>query len=153
MIELTDTPIQAAACLTAFEKTVGDAGAIVSFTGQVRPSSRVGQVQTLHLQAYSPLTENGISKMVEAAQRRWPLTAVNVIHRIGDMVPGDTIVFVAAASAHRRAAFEAADCLMDQLKTEAIFWKKETTSSGDNWIEPRAADYQDNARWAQKEKV
>jgi molybdopterin synthase catalytic subunit len=94
-------------------------------------------VQTLHLQAYSPMTENGIRDAVDDAQQRWSLSAVQVIHRIGDMAPGDPIVFVATAASHRRAAFEAADFLMDYLKTEAIFWKKEITASESRWIEPQ----------------
>lgn len=153
MIRLTGEPLDAAEQLKAFEKAIGDAGAIVSFTGLVREQSAEGAVKTLHLQAYSPMTENGIEAAVETANARWPLTGVHVIHRIGDMAPGDAIVFVATASAHRRAAFEAADFLMDYLKTEAVFWKRETALSGAKWIEPRAEDYEDKARWdARKEE-
>ena len=102
----------------------------------------------MSLTAYSPLTENGIKAAVKAAETRWDLENVLVAHRTGDMFPGDTIVFVAAASKHRRAAFEAADFLMDYLKTEAVFWKKEITENGQAWIEPRAEDYIDKNRWA-----
>ena len=147
MITLTDQPFHAAGALEAFERSVEEAGAIVSFSGLVRPHASGGHVETLHLQAYSPLTENGIADAVQAARERWDLTGVRVIHRIGDMQPGDTIVFVGTASAHRRAAFEAADFLMDYLKTEAVFWKREVTGTGSQWIEPRQEDYLDNARW------
>lgn len=149
MIRITDHPIQIADAVAKFEKQAAGAGAIVTFSGLVRPQSADGEVQTLHLQAYSPMTENGIRGAIGAAQQRWPLTAVQVIHRIGDMAPGDPIVFVATAAPHRRAAFEAADFLMDYLKTEAIFWKKEITPSESRWIEPRAEDYRDRTRWNQ----
>ncbi|MGC6499883.1 MAG: molybdenum cofactor biosynthesis protein MoaE [Henriciella sp.] len=148
MIELRETGLCACEALQAFEARVDDAGAIVSFSGRVRRGGNGGDVTCLHLQAYSPLTERGMTAAADQAMDRWPLTALSVIHRIGDMAPGETIVFVATAARHRRDAFEAADFLMDYLKTEAVFWKKETTPSGDNWIEPRAQDYQDQARWA-----
>lgn len=151
MIRVSDAPIDAGAALTDFQKTSATSGGIVSFTGNVRGASAKGAVTTLHLQSYSPLTEHGIESAVKAARARWPLDHIAILHRVGDMAPGDTIVFVAAASAHRRAAFEAADYLMDYLKTEAAFWKKETTHDGAAWIEPRAEDYQDNARWAKTE--
>lgn len=152
MIRLTEDSFDAADELKAFEKTIGDAGAIVSFTGLVRAQSAEGAVGTLHLQAYSPMTENGIEDMVRTARARWPLTGVRVVHRIGDMMPGEAIVFVATASTHRRAAFEAADFLMDYLKTEAVFWKKEASASGTKWIEPRPEDYEDKARWDVREE-
>ncbi|KCZ93368.1 molybdenum cofactor biosynthesis protein MoaE [Hyphomonas johnsonii] len=148
MVSLLDHAFDATDALRAFEKRAAGAGAIVSFTGLVRDTGKFGEVMTLHLQAYSPLTERGIAAAVAEAEARWPLTATSVIHRIGDMAPAEPIVFVATASAHRRAAFEAADFLMDYLKTEAVFWKKETTASGDHWIEPRNEDYSDRDRWS-----
>ena len=148
MIRLTDSPFDAATALRDFEKGAMGAGAIVSFTGLVRDTSKLGKVKTLHLQAYAPMTERGITKAAADANKRWPLDALMVIHRIGDLAPGEPIVFVATASAHRRAAFEAADFLMDYLKTEAVFWKKETTESGANWVEPRPEDYEDRDRWS-----
>lgn len=148
MIKLTDSPFDAAEALCDFEKSAMGAGAIVSFTGLVRDTSKLGKVKTLHLQAYTPMTERGITKAAADANKRWPLDALMIIHRIGDLAPGESIVFVATASAHRRAAFEAADFLMDYLKTEAVFWKKETTDSGAHWIEPRPEDYSDLDRWS-----
>ncbi|MEO0983173.1 MAG: molybdenum cofactor biosynthesis protein MoaE [Pseudomonadota bacterium] len=145
MIDITETPFDHAEALAEFTRRVGGAGAVVSFTGLVRGED--GVVSTLHLQAYSPMTERGIEAAVKTAKARWPLIDAHVIHRIGDMAPGEPIVFVAIASAHRRAAFEAADYLMDYLKTDAVFWKKEVSSAGAAWIEPRAEDYQDRARW------
>jgi len=144
---LSQTPIEAGRLLADFEASVEGVGAIVSFSGLVRGEASGEAVRTLTLQAYSPLTENGICDAIRKAKARWPLDDVKVVHRIGDMVPGDLIVFVATASAHRRAAFEAADFLMDYLKTEAIFWKKEHRTGGEIWIEPRSQDYADAERW------
>ncbi len=150
MIRLSDTAFDPATELREFTAQAGGAGAIVSFTGLVRSSAASGPVTRLTLQAYAPMTERGIESAAETAMSRWPVSALRIIHRIGDMNPGEPIVFVAAASAHRRAAFEAADYLMDYLKTEAVFWKKETRPDGEIWIEPRAADYADAARWIQE---
>lgn len=151
MIRLSDRPFTPPDALAEFERAAAGAGAIVSFTGLVRPHAETGDVRVLHLQAYSPMTENGIAQAMETAHRKWGLIAAHVIHRIGDMTPGEPIVFVATAAGHRRPAFEAADFLMDYLKTEAIFWKKEITASGTHWIEPRTDDYRDRARWAEME--
>ncbi len=151
MIDLTDQPFDPAESLRAFQVQAAGAGAIVSFTGLVRPNNTSSPVTRLYLQAYSPMTERGIEAAAKDASQRWPISHLTITHRIGDMGPGDPIVFVAAASAHRRAAFEAADFLMDYLKTEAIFWKKETGPDHATWIEPRLEDYRDSARWTQKE--
>ena len=147
MTFLTQDPLNSQSCLAQLELMSPVAGALVSFTGKVRPTAPNGQVKTLHLQAYSPMTENGISAAIDQATTRWSLDGVLVRHRIGDMAAGDTIVFVGTASTHRRAAFEAADFLMDYLKTEAIFWKKEVTEHSAQWIEPRPEDYSDRSRW------
>ncbi|WP_084421290.1 molybdenum cofactor biosynthesis protein MoaE [Henriciella litoralis] len=147
MITLTDLPFSPSDALASFQARAEGAGAIVSFIGLVRDRASDKTVSTLHLQAYSPMTERGMQNALDAALTRWPLTAAQIIHRTGDMAPAEPIVFVATASAHRRAAFEAADFLMDYLKTEAVFWKKEVTSDGERWIEPRTQDYRDNARW------
>jgi len=151
MLRVSLDKIDPGAALNAFEQAAKGAGAVVSFTGLVRPTSQHGAVSVLHLQSYETMTERGIDEAITKMKSRWPLHAVHVIHRIGDMHPGDTVVFVAAAAKHRRDAFEAADFLMDYLKTNAIFWKKEVTPDGDVWIEPRPEDYKDNARWAEKE--
>ena len=152
MITLTSDPFDPAERLSAFTERVAGAGAVVSFTGLVRPDACAGRVKTLHLQAYLPMTQTGIQSAYDQALSRWPLIAAEIVHRTGDMVPGDAIVFVATASTHRRAAFEAADFLMDYLKTDAVFWKKETREDEEVWIEPRAADYTDRARWRTTEE-
>lgn len=151
MILLTADPIDASACLEAFELGAPQSGAIVCFSGKVRSSSAGEAVRKLHLQAYPPMTGPGIAQAVADACERWSLEAVSVVHRVGDVSPGETIVFVAAASKHRRAAFEAADYLMDFLKTRAVFWKKEVTDTGERWIEPRTEDYADVSRWHKEE--
>ena len=147
MISLMSQSFCPCESLKEFTNQAEGAGAIVSFTGLVRERSLAGDVKELYLQAYSPMTENGIRSAHEVAIGRWNLQSAQIIHRIGNMHPGEPIVFVAAASTHRRAAFEAADYLMDYLKTEAIFWKKETTEHGAKWIEPRCQDYTDASRW------
>lgn len=147
MLTLSDKTIDAAASLRAFEASAKQAGAIVTFSGQVRPRASDANVKSLFLQAYPEMTEKGIREAIDDALARWPLEDLMVVHRIGEMVPGDTIVFVAVASRHRRAAFEAADFLMDYLKTKAVFWKREETDRGSAWIEPRPEDYQDAERW------
>lgn len=151
MIKLTNKPFDASRALAAFQAANTGAGGIVSFTGLVRPRASNREVKGLHLQAYAPMTEQGIAGAVKTAMEKWPLLDAHIVHRIGTMVPADTIVFVATAAAHRRAAFESADYLMDYLKTEAIFWKKETYETGHQWVEPRTEDYEDNARWAKQE--
>lgn len=147
MLKVSDEPIEASALLETFEKEAAGAGAIVSFSGLVRSEAGEASVDHLFLQAYSPMTENGIQAAMDDARARWPISHACVHHRVGEMKAGETIVFVATASAHRRAAFEAADFLMDYLKTKAVFWKREITNQGEAWIEPRAADYEDAERW------
>lgn len=146
MLEIGPHPIDPAAALALIRKRAPAAGAVVSFTGCVRAED--GRVSALLLEAYSPLTERGIAAAMEETRRRWPLEDVLIKHRTGWIEAGETIVFVAAAAAHRRAAFEAADYLMDALKTDAVFWKKERANSGEErWIEPRPEDHEDRARW------
>ena len=149
MIELSETSFDPSAMLSAFTSRLNGSGAIVSFTGLVRNRAGEYEVQELILQAYSPMTKNGMAEIVQSACERWNLEDVHVVHRTGSMKPGDPIVFVATAAPHRREAFKAADFIMDYLKTEAVFWKKEITQFGSNWIEPREADYEDAARWKQ----
>ena len=150
MLRISADPIHAGSELSDFETSLKSSGAVVSFSGQVRPRADDTSVTALHLQAYTTMTENGIKDAMQDAKNRWPLEDMRVIHRVGDISAPETIVFVAVASEHRRAAFEATDFLMDYLKTKAVFWKKEITDKGERWIEPRAEDYKDSARWAEK---
>jgi len=146
MIRVLGTSFNPTAALDEFTKYNCDAGAITSFLGQVR--NEYGSVQELYLESYPGVTEDGILDAVANAKVHWKLTDVMVIHRIGAMGVGEPIVLVAIAAKHRRAAFEACDYLMDYLKTEAVFWKRQTGANGTEWIEPRAEDYKDNKRWS-----
>jgi molybdopterin synthase catalytic subunit len=131
--------------LSAFTLSLLDAGGVVSFTGIARRDD--GKTKMLELEAYLGFTEPWIEALVEEARARFSLSAVKVIHRVGPILPGEAIVFVATAAAHRREAFMGADFLMDHLKSRAPFWKKEHGPDGARWIEPRQADYQDLTRW------
>lgn len=124
-----------------------DIGAVVSFTGLVRDFNERPEVEALTLEHYPGMTESALGDIVEEAKARWPLQGVRLIHRVGRLTPGDPIVLVVVASAHRRAAFEACDFIMDYLKTRAPFWKKEHTAAGQYWVSERASDHQDARRW------
>lgn len=129
------------------ERTSGD-GAIVSFTGIARPASSAGvAVERLVLDHHPALTLRSLEEIAADALARFDVSHVHVVHRCGEIAPGEPIVFAGAASAHRRAAFDAADYLMDRLKTEAVFWKREVGDAGSRWVEPTEADYADRERW------
>ena len=128
-----------------------DIGAIVTFTGTVRGRASGRALETMHLEHYPGMTEAELARVEAEANARWPLQATQIIHRYGDLKPGDNIVLVIAASAHRQAAFEAAQFMMDFLKTKAPFWKKETdpTGSGD-WVDARDSDDTAMERWSKE---
>lgn len=146
MITLTGTSFSPGAAIDKFASQSGNAGAITSFLGRVR--GETGSVETLYLESYPGVTEDGIKAAELKARERWKLTDVLIIHRTGTMSIGEPIVLVCTAAEHRRSAFQACDFLMDYLKTEAVFWKKETGANGEHWIEPRKQDYEDNKRWS-----
>lgn len=108
-------------------------GAVVTFTGKVRNHNLGDSVKALTLEHYPGMTEKALAEIVDEARNRWPLGRVTVIHRIGELWPGDEIVFVGVTSAHRSSAFEAGQFIMDYLKTRAPFWKREATPEGDRW--------------------
>ncbi|MFT6074689.1 MAG: molybdopterin synthase catalytic subunit [Yoonia sp.] len=135
----------AGAELNGFAKGRHDIGAVVSFTGVVRDAS--GDLKEMLIEHYPGMTESAISKIADEALQRWDLADVLVIHRYGSLPPGAPIMMVATASAHRAAAFEAADFLMDYLKSRAPFWKKEITTSGANWVAAKVADEEALNRW------
>lgn len=126
---------------------LGDVGAIVSFVGRCRGEG--GRLAALELEHYPEMTETEIGRIVATACERWPLAAALVIHRIGRIVPGEEIVGVVMASAHRGAAFDAAAFVMDFLKTDAPFWKKEHLADGSpsHWVEAKASDEAARRRW------
>lgn len=122
-------------------------GAVVTFTGKVRNHNLGDSVNALTLEHYPGMTEKALAEIVDEARNRWPLGRVTVIHRIGELWPGDEIVFVGVTSAHRSSAFEAGQFIMDYLKTRAPFWKREATPEGDRWVEARESDQQAAKRW------
>ncbi|PNK63532.1 MULTISPECIES: molybdopterin synthase catalytic subunit MoaE [Pantoea] len=122
-------------------------GAVVTFTGKVRNHNLGDSVAALTLEHYPGMTEKALHEIVDEARSRWPLQRVSVIHRIGELFPGDEIVFVGVTSAHRGSAFAAAEFIMDYLKTRAPFWKREATEQGDRWVDARDSDHQAAQRW------
>ena len=136
-------PIDPPALLASFAESQRAAGAIVCFTGTVRG----GEVEALELEHHPSFTARVIERIADDARARFDIADCLVVHRVGRLLPGEPIVFVATASAHRRAAFEAVDYLMDRLKTEAPLWKREHRADGAEWIEARASDVADRARW------
>lgn len=148
MIVLTDQVFDPGALLSDFCQDRTETGAIATFTGLARAEQ--GDTVTLELEAYPGFTEAAISKIAGEALTRFSLHDFHIVHRVGKITPGEAIVFVATAASHRRAAFEACDFLMDYLKSRAPFWKKETGPDGARWIEPRAQDHADIARWETK---
>lgn len=147
-VRLVAGPLSAPAELEAFLADRAGDGAVVTFTGLARDRGKDGAVvETLTLEWYPGMTERSMRDIAEAAAGRFPITDLVVVHRCGDISPGETIVFIATAAPHRRVAFEAADYLMDRLKTEAAFWKRETGPAGARWIEPVHEDHVALARW------
>lgn len=127
----------------------GDArvGAVCSFVGTVRERNEDSSVASMELEHYPGMTEKAISAMLTEAQKRFDIHAARVIHRVGLLQPLDQIVFVAVTSAHRGESFQACEFLMDYLKTQAPFWKKEVTPKGARWVDARVSDDQALARW------
>lgn len=139
-------PFDPGAETNAFLAATEGAGAAVTFTGLVR--SRPGEpVSALTLECYPELARNQLAEIIAAAQARFDLLATTVIHRYGTLRPGEPIVQVMTLSAHRQAAFQAAEFLMDYLKTDAPFWKQEATPTGARWVEARTEDDAARARW------
>jgi molybdopterin synthase catalytic subunit len=122
-------------------------GAIASFVGTVRDRSDGSGVSQMELEHYPSMTEKAIEAMIDDAHKRFDIRAARVIHRIGPLLPSDQIVLVAVTSAHRGQAFQACEFLMDYLKTQAPFWKKETTPEGARWVDARVSDDAAMARW------
>lgn len=136
-------PIDIAAEMTLAEGAAG-AGAVATFTGLVRADDSVG---VLELEHYPGATEAALTRVAEGAVARWSLGAATIVHRVGPMTPGERIVFVAAAAPHRAAALEACAYLIDRLKTDAPFWKRETRGTDARWVEARDTDTAAAERW------
>jgi molybdopterin synthase catalytic subunit len=145
MIRLTEQAFDPGALLSGFCQGRMEVGAVASFTGLAR--AEAGAAAILELEAYPGFTEAAIGEIADRARARFGLADLLILHRVGKIAPGEPIVFVATAASHRREAFEACDFLMDYLKSRAPFWKKEHGPQGERWIEPRAQDHADIARW------
>jgi molybdopterin synthase catalytic subunit len=124
-----------------------DVGAVVSFSGLCRGDENGKPIAALTLEHYAGMAEAEIKRHADEALSRWPLQGLTVIHRFGRIAPGENIVLVVTASPHRQAAFQAAEFLMDYLKTNAPFWKREESQAGASWIEARDHDDAAAARW------
>lgn len=148
-VRLLDLSFDPNAEVDSLVRSCPDAGGIATFVGKVRPT---GGVEALELSHYAPLTQAGMEALADEALGRWDLMGLLVAHRVGVLLPGDPIVLVSAASRHRRAAIEAVDFVMDHLKSDAWFWKREKRPDGWHWIEPRAEDHLDLARWQKKDE-
>jgi len=147
MIRVLAEPFDAAALLADFSARADGAGAIASFTGLVRSENDGAAVSGLELDHHPRLTEQAIAGIEADAVARFELTQIAIVHRHGALAPGEAIVFVAAAAPHRRAAFDAVDYVMDRLKTDVPFWKREQRSDGAHWLEARDSDRADRRRW------
>ena len=130
--------------LAALNDGKGAAGAVASFIGLVRGDDGLVAMTLDH---YPGMCESEIAAHVAEARKRWPILALRVVHRVGRLTPGERIVFVGVASSHRHAAFQAAEFLMDYLKTRAPFWKLEERPSGANWVDARSEDDESIKRW------
>jgi molybdopterin synthase catalytic subunit len=125
----------------------GEVGAVVSFVGTVRGRSEGAEVAAMELEHYPGMTEQAIESMIDEARRRFEIRAARVVHRVGPLRAGEQIVLVAVTAAHRGLAFQACEFLIDYLKTQAPFWKKESTPQGARWVDARVADDEALARW------
>jgi molybdopterin synthase catalytic subunit len=133
--------------IAALTKGRTDIGAVVSFSGICRGSEGGDAIAALTLEHYPGMAEAEIAKHAETAISRWPLSGLSVIHRVGRIAPGENIVLVLTASQHRQAAFAAAEFLMDYLKANAPFWKREESAAGTTWVDARSHDAAAAARW------
>lgn len=144
MIRILVTPDVIDVATELARAEVEGAGGIASFIGRVRADDGVG---TLELEHYPGMTEAALQAVAETARARWALEAVTIVHRVGAMGPGERIVLVATAAAHRQAALDACAYCIDRLKTDAPFWKREVTADGARWVEARAGDAVRAADW------
>jgi len=147
-IRIQDADFDIAKEIAALTMGRTDIGAVVSFSGICRGSEGTEKIAALTLEHYPGMAEAEIKRHADEAMSRWPLDGLTVIHRFGRIQPGENIVLVVTASQHRQAAFQAAEFLMDYLKTSAPFWKREESADGTNWIEAREHDDAAAARWA-----
>ena len=144
-VTVQETDFDVGAEIAALSDGDGGAGAVASFVGLVRGGD--DGIRAMTLEHYPGMTEKALAEIVAKASGRWGLRRVRVIHRIGRLLPGDRIVFVGVSASHRGDAFAACEFMMDYLKTQAPFWKKEETSRGSRWVDAREADDVAAGRW------
>ena len=147
MIKVQTEPFDVGAEYAALKNHRTDIGGFALFVGSVRDISQGADVQTMTLEHYPGMTQSALAEIETEARSRWPLDDVLIIHRYGKLLPGDDIVLVITASAHREAAFQSCEFLMDWLKTKAPFWKLEDGTSGPRWVEAKTSDEAATARW------
>lgn len=145
-IEILDATFSPADHAEQLSQNDSDNGALVTFTGMVRDLVE-NPVNAMYLEHYPGMTEQALETIIATARHRWALGHVTVIHRVGMLYPGEPIVFVGVTSRHRREAFEACQFIMDFLKMDAPFWKKEYTPEGERWVEAKSSDSQAAQRW------
>ncbi len=150
MIKVQPEPFDVGEEIAALTTGNMSIGGIVSFVGTVREMSEGSAINSMTLEHYPGMTERALEEIEAQANQRWPLEASLIIHRYGKLAPGEGIVLVITASAHRQAAFEACEFLMDWLKTKAPFWKLEENDAGGNWVDAREHDTAATEKWATK---
>ncbi|GBL02807.1 molybdenum cofactor biosynthesis protein MoaE [Glaciecola sp. KUL10] len=138
---------QANQALEASAQNINQVGAIVSFVGKVRAFSKQNKLSEMYLEHYPGMTEKQLNDILQQAKSRWPIASASIIHRIGTLTPNEQIVYVGVTSAHRKAAFEACEFIMDILKTTATFWKKERFGESEEWVEAKQSDYEQAGKW------
>lgn len=146
-VRIQQDDFDVAAELASLRAQDGGIGAVVSFVGTVRERNEGSVVSAMELEHYPGMTERSIEAMIDAAQARFDIRAACVVHRVGQLQPREQIVLVAVAASHRGTAFQACEFLMDYLKTQAPFWKKEHTPEGARWVDARVSDDEAMARW------
>lgn len=146
-IRIQEADFEVAREISALTEGRTDIGAVVTFSGVCRGADGGETIAALTLEHYPGMAEAEIARHAETAASRWPLTGLTVIHRVGRIEPGENIVLVVTSSAHRQAAFEAAEFLMDYLKAHAPFWKREEGTSGTSWVDAREHDDAAAGRW------
>jgi molybdopterin synthase catalytic subunit len=146
-IRIQQADFDVAGEIAALTKGRTDIGAVVSFSGICRDDEKGEAIAALTLEHYPGMAEAEIARHAETAMSRWPLTGLSVVHRVGRITPGENIVLVLTASKHRQAAFQAAEFLMDYLKANAPFWKREESAKGATWVDARSHDDAAAARW------
>jgi molybdopterin synthase catalytic subunit len=147
MVKIQHEDFDAGAEIARLRLSRPDIGAVAFFIGQVRDVNNGNDIASLTLEHYPGMTEKALEDIVSQAKARWDILDALVIHRVGTLQPTDQIVLVAVAGAHRGEAFSACEFIMDYLKTQAPFWKKERTGDGESWVEARASDDAAKARW------